>query len=99
MDLAVDKPAGSRAPLAAEGDAARPSEKAASKPSLIGLSRTALADALGPLGVPQSQRRMRAAQLWGWLYQRGAADFAAMTNIAKDLRAHLAAHFDLARPE
>ncbi len=33
---------------------------------------------------------MRVAQLWHWLYLRGATDFAAMTNMSKDLRAALA---------
>jgi 23S rRNA (adenine2503-C2)-methyltransferase len=99
MDLALDKPAQAEAALAAEGAAARVKADGSPKRPLIGLSRAALADALGPLGVPQSQRRMRAAQLWGWLYQRGATDFSAMTNIAKDLRSHLAAYFELTRPE
>ena len=34
------------------------------KPSLIGLSRTELAECLAAIGVPSSQRRMRAQQLW-----------------------------------
>ena len=34
---------------------------------------------------------MRASQLWSWAYVRGQTDFAAMTDIAKDLRAKLAA--------
>ena len=29
------------------------------KPSLVGLSRAALADALGTIGVPEKQRKMR----------------------------------------
>ncbi len=66
---------------------------------LIGLSRAELAEALGDVGVAPAQRRMRAAQLWGWMYQRGVTDFAAMTNVGKDLRANLATKFDLARPE
>ncbi len=69
------------------------------RPSLIGLSRAEMAVALNGVGVPPSQTRMRVAQIWGWLYGRGATDFAAMTNIAKDLRGQLAAAFDLARPE
>jgi 23S rRNA (adenine2503-C2)-methyltransferase len=67
--------------------------------SLIGLDRAQLADRLAALGVPERQRRMRVAQLWSWIYQRGARDFAAMTNVAKELRAALDAHFTLARPE
>jgi 23S rRNA (adenine2503-C2)-methyltransferase len=42
---------------------------------------------------------MRVSQLWGWTYVRGQTDFAAMTDIAKELRAELAQHFNLARPE
>ncbi len=72
---------------------------AAEKPSLIGLSRAGLAEALREAGVPEAQLRMRAAQLWHWLYFRGATDFSAMTNMAKGLRASLAERFALARPE
>ena len=42
---------------------------------------------------------MRVRQLWNWIYVHGARDFAAMTNLAKDFRALLEAHFTLARPE
>jgi len=71
----------------------------AGKESLIGLSRPPLAEQLAALGVPERERRMRVNQLWSWLYVRGAADFATMTDIAKDLRQELAAQFTLARPE
>ncbi len=71
----------------------------AALPPLIGLSRDAIADALAGIGVPEKQRRMRAAQLWHWLYVRGANDFGVMSNIAKDLRAALGETFTLARPE
>ena len=69
------------------------------KPSLIGLSRVALADALGAIGVPPAQRKMRVQQLWHWLYVRGVSDFEAMTSVSKELRAALAARHTLARPE
>jgi 23S rRNA (adenine2503-C2)-methyltransferase len=72
---------------------------APAKPSLVGLSRTALADALGAIEVPSAQRKMRVQQLWHWLYVRGAEDFAEMTNVAKELRTRLDQHFTLARPE
>jgi 23S rRNA (adenine2503-C2)-methyltransferase len=50
----------------------RPLERyvAPAKPSLVGLSRGALADALGEAGVPERQRRMRVQQIWHWLYVR-----------------------------
>ncbi|WP_150495110.1 23S rRNA (adenine(2503)-C(2))-methyltransferase RlmN [Roseibium aquae] len=69
------------------------------KPTLIGLTREDMAAALSGIGVPQKQLRMRVAQLWHWLYVRGVSDFAAMTNIAKDLRGLLAEHFLIARPQ
>ncbi len=67
--------------------------------SLLGLTRAQLAEQLALAGVPPSQMRMRVSQLWGWMYARGSADFAPMTNIAKDLRSKLAERFTLARPE
>ena len=69
------------------------------RPSLIGMSRAELADALGAVGVPEAQRRMRVEQLWNWLYARGATDFAHMTSVSKGLRAALDEKFTLARPE
>ena len=69
------------------------------KPSLVGLSRAQLADALGTLGVPEAARRMRVQQLWHWIYVRGVTAFDAMSSVSKDLRASLDAHYTLARPE
>src|ERR1700748_2936918 len=69
------------------------------KPSLIGLSRTELADRLGEIGVASAQRKMRVQQLWHWMYFRGAKNFAEMTNVSKDMRAELEKHFTVDRPE
>jgi 23S rRNA (adenine2503-C2)-methyltransferase len=69
------------------------------RPSLIGLSRVALAEALEKVGVPEKQRRMRARQLWHWIYQRGVRSFAEMTDISKELRAKLEETFHIGRPE
>jgi len=69
------------------------------QPSLIGLSREEVADRLGEIGVAASQRKMRVQQLWHWMYVRGAQDFSEMTNVSKEMRTALAAHFTLARPE
>src|SRR5208282_3001496 len=79
----------------------RPLERyvAPAKPSLVGLPRGALAEALGAAGVPERQRRMRVQQIWHWLYVRGAQDFNEMTTLSKEFRAELAQHFTLARPE
>src|SRR5580704_13610953 len=69
------------------------------QPSLVGLSRAQLAEALDGIGVPERQRRMRVQQIWHWLYVRGAQDFDAMTTLSKELRTALAQHFTLARPD
>src|SRR3569623_2034654 len=69
------------------------------KPSLIGLSRSDLMARLGELGVPEKQRKMRAQQLWHWMYVRGAQTFADMTNVSKDMRTQLEARFTVDRPE
>ncbi|HET7848693.1 MAG TPA: 23S rRNA (adenine(2503)-C(2))-methyltransferase RlmN, partial [Pseudolabrys sp.] len=93
--------------LAADSSASRafvektPLERyvAPAKPSLIGFSRAALSDALGDIGVPERARKMRVQQIWHWIYFRGVAEFADMTSVSKELRAMLADHFTLARPE
>src|SRR5439155_23546442 len=72
---------------------------APAKPSLVGLSRAALAEALGAIGVPPAQRKMRVQQLWHWLYVRGAKSFGEMTSVSKELRASLEREFTLARPD
>jgi 23S rRNA (adenine2503-C2)-methyltransferase len=69
------------------------------KPSLVGLSRADLMARLGDIGVPDKQRRMRAQQLWHWMYVRGANSFAEMSNVSKDMRAALEQHFTVDRPE
>ncbi len=66
---------------------------------LIGLSRDQLDDLLRSLGVAERQVRMRRAQLWNWLYVRGAQSFDQMTDISKHLRAALAGACSIARPE
>jgi 23S rRNA (adenine2503-C2)-methyltransferase len=72
---------------------------AGEKPSLVGLTRDGLAAALAGAGIPERQVRMRAAQIWNWIYLRGVTDFDAMTNVSKELRAKLAASFSITRPE
>jgi 23S rRNA (adenine2503-C2)-methyltransferase len=66
---------------------------------LIGLDRTELAAALAAVGVPERQRRMRANQLWHWLYHRGAREFGAMSTIARPMRQALAEAFRISRPK
>lgn len=72
---------------------------AEARPSLAGLSRTRLAAFLRETGVPEKEIRMRVAQLWHWIYVRGATDFSEMTNVARSLHAKFDTVATLARPE
>ena len=69
------------------------------RPSLVGLSRVELFDALARIEVPEPKRKMRAQQIWSWLYLRGATGFDQMTSLSKELRGLLEQHLTLARPE
>ncbi len=69
------------------------------KPSLTGMTRAGMADALRALGLPEREIRMRASQLWHWVYFRGARGFGEMLNVSKTLRATLDDAFDLSLPE
>ena len=72
---------------------------APAKPSLVGLSRAALADALGTIGVPEKQRKMRVQQLWNWIYVRGVTRFDADDQRVEGAARRARAHFTLERPE
>ncbi len=79
--------------------AARSALPIASRASLAGMTRRELAEALAEIDVPEREIRMRTAQLWHWIYNRGASSFDAMLNVSKALRARLAEQFTLARAE
>ncbi|MEL7490579.1 MAG: 23S rRNA (adenine(2503)-C(2))-methyltransferase RlmN [Pseudomonadota bacterium] len=67
---------------------------------LVGLDRCALTDEMAhAFALDPKKARMRANQLWRWLYGAGATDFAAMTDIGKEMRAQLADLYSLDRPE
>jgi len=78
---------------------ALPRQSTAALPNLIGMTREQLRAALMDVGVAERQAKMRERQIWAWLYQRGVQSFDAMSNLSKDLRAKLAEHFTLDRPE
>ena len=69
------------------------------KPSLVGLTRAQLAKLLDAIGVPETQCKMRVQQLWHWIYFRGFTEFDQMSSLSKELRAKLAQHFTLERPQ
>ncbi|MFT4717623.1 MAG: 23S rRNA (adenine2503-C2)-methyltransferase [Paracoccaceae bacterium] len=67
--------------------------------NLVGLSRVEMRDALIKVGTPEKQAKMRAGQLWQWIYTKGVRDFDAMTNLAKPYREMLLANFSVSVPE
>jgi len=67
--------------------------------NILGLGKAELKAALSEMGVEPKKLRMRASQIFQWMYHHGVHDFAQMTNIAKPMQAKLAEHFSLARPE
>jgi 23S rRNA (adenine2503-C2)-methyltransferase len=66
---------------------------------LVGLSREAIRAALEEAGLDTRQAKLRAKQLWHQIYNRGATDFAAMSDIAKPQRTWFAERFRIGRPE
>ena len=66
---------------------------------LVGLGRKEIAEHLTEFGIEPKKVRMRTKQIFHWIYNYGVTDWSQMTNIAKGLRAQLAEHFSLARPE
>ncbi len=67
--------------------------------NVIGLTRDQLREALIEAGTPGTQAKMRAGQIWTWLYHWGLRDFTGMTNLAKDYRAMLANRFCIEIPQ
>jgi len=67
--------------------------------NLVGLSREELRAALENAGTTEKQAKMRAGQIWQWIYQKGVREFEQMTNLAKDYRIFLASNFTISIPE
>ncbi len=66
---------------------------------LLGLTKEGIRAALEAKDMEPKQAKLRAKQLWHWMYNRGATEFTAMTDIAKTMHPWLAEHFIVSRPE
>lgn len=66
---------------------------------LMGLPRQSIGELFGEAGLDTKQAKLRAKQVYHWLYHRGVTDFAVMTDIAKEMRPWLAERFAIGRPE
>ncbi len=96
LDIARANP---NAPTITGGVVAAPVRPSLIGPSLIGMSRKALVRTLEGIGLTNRESRMRASQIYNWLYVRGVTSFDDMTNISKAVRAQLADAFDISRME
>lgn len=66
---------------------------------LLGLPKSRIRDLFETAGLDQKQAKLRAKQVFHWLYHRGVTEFDAMTDIAKTMRPWLAERFVIGRPE
>jgi 23S rRNA (adenine2503-C2)-methyltransferase len=66
---------------------------------LIGLPKGRIAELFAEAGLDVRQAKLRAKQVYHWLYHRGVTEFEAMTDIAKTMRPWLAERFVIGRPE
>jgi len=66
---------------------------------LIGLPKARIRELFEQAGLDSKQAKLRAKQVFHWLYHRGVTDFEAMTDIAKSMRPWLAERFVIGRPE
>jgi 23S rRNA (adenine2503-C2)-methyltransferase len=66
---------------------------------LVGLSKPQIRSELLAGGLDEKQAKLRAKQIWHWIYNRGVTDFTAMTDIAKTQHPWLAERFVVGRPE
>ena len=66
---------------------------------LIGLPKARIGELFVAAGLDAKAARLRAKQVFHWLYHRGVTDFEAMTDIAKTMRPWLAERFVIGRPE
>jgi 23S rRNA (adenine2503-C2)-methyltransferase len=76
----------------------RNAERSSVKTTLLGLSRSELAEWLLQRGEPKEVVSLRARQLFHWLYVRGETAPSRMTSLPKHLRELLEEHAHFARP-
>ena len=65
---------------------------------LVGLTKDQIRAELEHAGLDAKGAKLRAKQIWHWIYNRGVSDFAAMTDIAKAQHGWLADRFAISRP-
>jgi len=66
---------------------------------VLGLPKSSIAALFENAGLDAKQAKLRAKQVFHWLYHRGVTDFEAMTDIGKAMRPWLAERFVVSRPD
>ncbi|MEO5640979.1 MAG: 23S rRNA (adenine(2503)-C(2))-methyltransferase RlmN [Sphingomicrobium sp.] len=66
---------------------------------LVGLARDSIRASLEEAGLEPRMAKLRAKQIWHWVYHRGVGDFSLMTDIAKTQQPWLTERFVVTRPE
>ena len=66
---------------------------------LMGLPKKRIAELFEAAGLDAKAAKLRAKQVYHWLYHRGVTEFDAMTDIAKTMRPWLAERFVIGRPQ
>ena len=86
----VDPVPAPRAPITPRSDG---------RADLIGLPKADIRSLLLDAGLDTKQAKLRAKQIFHWIYHRGVTDFSAMTDIGKEMRPWLAQRFVIGRPD
>ena len=73
--------------------------RADGRTDLLGLSKAQITELLAEAGLDAKAAKLRAKQVFHWLYHRGVTEFDAMTDIAKTMRPWLDKRFVVSRPE
>ncbi|HWU03824.1 MAG TPA: 23S rRNA (adenine(2503)-C(2))-methyltransferase RlmN [Novosphingobium sp.] len=98
-------PAASGAPMAIPGliDPVPVARDITARPDgrvdLTGLARPRIAELFATAGLDAKAAKLRAKQVFHWIYHRGVTEFDGMTDIAKTMRPWLAERFVIGRPE
>ena len=66
---------------------------------LLGLTKMDLRMALETSQLEPKQAKLRAKQIWHWIYNRGVTEFSLMTDISKTMQPWLEQRFVISRPE
>jgi 23S rRNA (adenine2503-C2)-methyltransferase len=65
---------------------------------LVGMTKDLILAEFETAGLEPRQAKLRAKQVWHWIYNRGVSDFADMSDIAKAQRGWFAERFTISRP-